>query len=667
MMSEADADDMTSDDQLEEMLHQAALLEAQMKSSVSQRGRSSQEGSVQTSTTSGERESGSRSSDAVSPPMSMLQQAELLSRKMRSSRQQAFASAVGADDSDVSVDDMLRKAELLSLKMKSPVSSPPRGRNKSMTPGALEGTPGLIRQSERILSTMLHDQRPSNTEMTTPELMRQTEHLLAKMKASPQVSGSRGSNGGETSSFASDVLSNPDSLIAKMKADKQAVSREKPVSVQRREGGGSEELKRLMEEALTSWTGSNEEKGRVKDALEQIVPNLESTPQTPSTVSIQQTETDEISSVGSLSPRTRKSNLKVASLLDSTGRPPLSPTESYDVDAAEELVRNMAIALREARFGNVGRDATPSTPPMRPAEESGSHDEQPTPPSRPSHTKKRAGPPLPSVPSLTKTPTSTKSRSTALDAKTTQSRTSRANSRNVRPPPPPTETPPKEPRSSVSFTPTPTLPMSSEEAQYNAIMQAINSSGTGRAVSWERVESAGADDDDYVPLADYSNKGGARSLGVGTFDIPGIGRSPRVRRRRRKIGKTLLACLVVGAVGVALKAWLSGGFFQNTVPSVVTDKVVYFEEPVYEPIVKHVTEEPMSQDYPISDESNAIVLRGPKAPSKLKRRMVAVAQGTRKLFLHFVISLTPPWERFCEKGETCRDTSYLLNSIAGPA
>lgn len=161
-------------------------------------------------------------------------------------------------------------------------------------------------------------------------------------------------------------------------------------------------------------------------------------------------------------------------------------------------------------------------------------------------------------------------------------------------------------------------------------MQAINSSGSGRAVSWERVESAGADDDDYVPLADYSNKGGARSLGVGTFDIPGIGRSPRVRRRRRKIGKTLLACLVVGAVGVALKAWLSGGFFQNTVPSVVTDKVVYFEEPVYEPIVKHVTEEPMSQDYPISDESNAIVLRGPKAPSKLKKENGRCRSGDSK-------------------------------------
>ena len=464
---------MSSDDKLEEMLRQAALLEAQMKSSISQRGRSSREGSVQTSSVSDERDSGSRAS-AAAPPVDMLRQAELLSQKMRSSRQHAFASAVGADDSDVSVDDMLRKAELLSLKMKSPVSSPPRGISKSsMTPAALEGTPGLIRQSERILSTMLHDHRSSNREMTTPELMRQTEHLLAKMRASSQASGSRGSHSGETSSFASDVLSNPDAFIAKMKADRHEDSSEKPVSIQQRGGGGqhdatrSEELKRLMEEALTSWTGSNEEKGRVKDALEQIVPNLESTPQTPSTVSIQQPEPDEISSVGSLSPRTRKSNLRVKSLLDSSGRPPLSPTNSYDVDAAEELVRNMAIALREARFGDAGHEGViPSTPPTRPVEESGSHDEQPTPPSRPPHAKNQSRPPPPSVPPLTKTPTSPKTPSAA---------------RNVRPPPPPTESLPEKPRSSVSFTPTPRLPMSSEEAQYNAIMQAIDSSASGRA------------------------------------------------------------------------------------------------------------------------------------------------------------------------------------------
>ena len=45
------------------------------------------------------------------------------------------------------------------------------------------------------------------------------------------------------------------------------------------------------------------------------------------------------------------------------------------------------------------------------------------------------------------------------------------------------------------------------------------------------------------PWLTYSNKGGTRSLGVGTFDIPGIGRSPRVRRRRRKIGRIIVGML----------------------------------------------------------------------------------------------------------------------------
>ena len=129
-----------SEDKLEEMLKQAARLEARLAAS--------REGSVYTMD---DEDSVSHSRKKAPPVDDMLRQAELLSQKMRASRQHAFASVMNtSDDSDAntSVDDMLRRAEMLSKQMKSPDASPSPGRRKR----AVESTPALIRQSERLLS-----------------------------------------------------------------------------------------------------------------------------------------------------------------------------------------------------------------------------------------------------------------------------------------------------------------------------------------------------------------------------------------------------------------------------------------------------------------------------------------------------------------------------------
>lgn len=621
-----------SEDKLEEMLKQAARLEARLAAS--------REGSVYTMD---DEDSVTNSRKKAPPVDEMLRQAELLSQKMRASRQHAFASVLNtSDDSDdTSMDDMLRRAEMLSKQMKSPDASPSPGRRKR----AVESTPALIRQSERLLSKAAQKtNNGSGAEMNTPELMRQTDQLLGKLKASRSSRGSIDDSHTENGSNTSGVLSNPDALLAKMKSDQRGQLLAQQNKRGEQDSTKSEELRRLMEQALSSWAGSVEQKGRVKEALEQIVPNLGSTPHTPSTVSIQPPDHDEISSVGSLSPRTRKSASRAISLL--------GPAPTSDLDAAEELVRNMAIALKEARSEVMAEDSNaPISPLRRPEEEaeSGSCLGQPRPPPR--------------ILSLAKNSSPSHSASTASE-RTRQSQSKR----NVPPPPlPPPETPPIVPNSSISCMPN-RGQMSSEEAQYNAILSAIDSSSPpGRPVNWERVESAGADDEDYVPLVDYSKKSG-RSLGVGTFAIPVIGRSPRVRKRGRRFGRVLVAFLALAAIGLAVRYWLTGDLHDlhwNPEPSIESEKAVRFEEPVVEP-----PEEPVYEQYdysyrapPVADDSKAIILHR-SAGSKLREKVAFVARQSRKAFLLLVISLTPPWERFCSADpETCRDTDYLLNSI----
>jgi hypothetical protein len=634
---------MSSEDEdtrLEEMLRQAALLESQM------RGRSSLEGSVY-----------SRQSAQQEPVDDMLRQAELLSQKMRSSRQQAFA-AQEVDDDEASVDDMLRKAELLSRQMRTPNSSPPRTR-KMPTLESATTTPGLIRQSEDILSKMYQpDQRPTIDEMNTPELMRQTEHLLGKMRSASSLAGSSASSRDgsyymDSGGYNSDASSKREVLTAKMKAA-EAILLTSKKKKKKRHGSGqeptrSEELRRLMEQALTSWSGSGEQKGRVKDALEQIVPNLSSTVDTPSTVSLRPPDGDDISSVGSLSPRSRKSTARATSLLNTSSRPPPSP--SNNIDAAEEMVRKMAMALQEARSGDSQEIVDPASLLRRLEEEDTSEEyDQPT----PKRDNKPTGPPT--LPSL----------SNKSGSKQKQAGTPRSNKRNMPRPPPPNEPnespPPRKERSSVSFTPN-RAPMSSEEAQYNAIMAAIDSTG-GRVMSWEKVESAGAEDDDYVPLADYSKQGGTRSLGVGSFEIPVMGRSPRVRRRRRKVGRILVMFLALIAAGyVGLRTWRSGDSFLDTEPTILTKESVYFEDPVPEYVVPEPIPVPPA---PVPQYSNAIVIRAPSPWVKMRRSMAKVARRARRQFIRAIINLTPPWERFCVEGKTCRDTDYLLKSLDHP-
>jgi len=147
-----------------------------------------------------------------------------------------------------------------------------------------------------------------------------------------------------------------------------------------------------------------------------------------------------------------------------------------------------------------------------------------------------------------------------------------------------------------------------------------------------------------------------------------MGRSPRVRRRRRKIGRIIVAFLVLVAVGVALRVWLSGAdMYQDGEPSVVTKNVVYFEEPVTEPPEEPVPDYFMYRGPPFADHSNAIVLHTPSPVSKVRAKVAAVAKRAQKLFVRFVISLTPPWGRICTADpETCRNTNYMLHSI-GPA
>ena len=619
-----------------------------MKSSISQRSRSSQDASVQSRQSSApcERDSLSHSTSSgggagIDPPVDdMLRQAELLCQKMRSSRQQAIASAVVADNPDDSIDDILRTAELLSLKMKG-AETPPIDRHK--TTATEISTPALIRQSDRILSKLKQNKKPS-IDVTTPELMRQTEHLLGKMKASQKAEGSS-----ENGSHSSGVLSNPDALVAKTKADQRAVSHRTSLLAQQNNAGEvdvkrSEELRHLMQEALSSWDGSPEEKGRVKDALEQIVPNLGSSPRTPSTVSIQ--PPDDISSVGSLSPRAHLPTAKTRSLLDTAERPPL-PSNSHNVDTSDELAHKMAIALQEVLSGDSSDD------------EKGVKDENGA--CRDS-TKDRQGKVTPSRhPAQAEPP-------------------SHSAKRYVVPPPPPpryglplTENNAKgkssPSRSSVSFTPS-RRPISSEEAQYNAIMAAIDSSGSG-PVSWERVDSAAADDDDYVPMVDYSKQGGTCSLGVGTFDIPVMGRSPRGRRRRRKVGRRMiLACLALLGVGLLIRFWFTGGVHRGTateLPNVVTkvvelDDALYYDEPSSEPLVESAAEQ--SKVRWVSTDANAVALVPISPEPRIRAKVATVARRVQKLFIRFVLSLTPPWERFCSgDAQACRDTNYLLNSL----
>ena len=729
---------------LEEMLRQAALLEARMKSSCSQGDRSSQEGSVQTKdhsvnaeeSWSGNPGDGSMFSEEEDSTVDdMLHQAELLAAKMRGPGEQAaetstLSSALqysfqaaetstlssvlqyseDQSDTDVSMDDMLRKAELLARQMQGVDTTPPAV--TFLSPGAtkapfVESTPALIRHSERLLAEMHTDEQSSDEgeDMSTPDLMRQTAKLLEITKSSPQpkqpkqMMVERESENGEES--IDDILSRTDMLLAQMKSwssttDQKATSTTHqtskvtppspkvtpPSSKASNDLARSEELRHIMEQALSNWTNSADDTDRIKDALmEQIMPKLL---ETPSTVSFK--ETDEVSSVGSLSPRTHPSRPteSVKSLLtppdrSASGvtrldRPPLPPQPPLldNADAAVDRSHNVADSLKEAYSET--RDKVQVN-----SEQEAVAKKQPPPP---------PVPPPPAEPNRSE------------------------EDRRM-------ETMPSNTRAKKEFAgPSQSIPQySSEEAQYSAIMAAIDSAP--KNVSWERVESVSTNDDDFVPLVDYSKKSSQKSRSA----VSSSGVGPVGRSRQSKLAKFVIAVVVLVACGF-LGVWISRGTNETATAQVysssgsgdsryedrhladVHDSTVEKNPDIVHPDVSgtmgvneqqatmdastheysrgEVVNEDASQKY--QNSSTAISQKSPKMKiakvvrqieNLLKRVATSLSnKGTKmkvaKVVRHvgsFVVrvalSLTPPTTRFCplHDKEACEDTTFLMTSL----
>jgi hypothetical protein len=672
--------DISSEDwELEEMLRQAALLEAQLTSSSSVGDRSLYDESVQASgsTILDEGLSLAYSEDPGTEEENtddMLLQAHVLATKMRAP---SSVTPEVVDQSDASIDDMLHKAELLALKIKSaettPLSSPGR---TSKTP--VENTPALIRHSERLLSNMHRDHNKDSGTITTPELMYQTEHLVERMKSSSHTGASNliahlnppkeGAFRGDVS-LTDDVLSTSDVLLEKVtprsSSDRQAASHASTVVTPSsmpssdQDKARSEELRRLMEEALSTWTNSGEDANRVKDALDQIIPKLGSTSISVS-LSTQQAETDEMSSIGSASPLTPPKELLNTESLTHRPRLPLLPP-SHKANAAVEMARNMATALEETRSEasfDAGHDTSVmNTPTVMPTLNGRSLEarEQVTYEARPVTAAQDV-------------------RSTGFNGVTKDH----------------VQTRPRH--------------VSSEEAQYNAIMSAINSAPKA-GVSWEKVTSASTEDDDYVALVDYSKNAGVQKKSAGITSIVTRNQFSRLpRQRKSKLVRRIFAVVFLLAIALLARVWLNSDTdeattsemnlpretarFEDTYIGGIDKPIMEAKEvtPIVEgkedtPVVEEKEDTPIMEekDYtPITEEQEDLPSIEPvntralqkcdanvRSFSKIRMKVLQTVRHVRKFIMLFVVRLTPPWERFCgpDEAAACRKTAFSMSSI----
>jgi hypothetical protein len=690
--------EISSDDsELEEMLRQAAMLEAQLTSSSTSIGeRSLYEESAQAV---GRRVLDEGLSLAYSEDAGMeegdtddmLLQAQLLATKMRAPS--SATSREVLDQSDASIDEMLHKAELLALKIKSaettPLSSPGRTTHARKALPVVDDTPALIRNSERLLSDMRRSHNEDSKTMTTPELMYQTKHLIERMKPSSHNIGAaylvsdrsppkEGTMRGDVSS-TNDVLSTSDVLLAAAtsmsSSDRQIASHASTVFTPPVMPSGdhdmarSEELRQLMEDALSTWTKSGDDASRVKEALDQLIPKFRGAPDAVS-LSTQQAETDEMSSVGSASPRTLPKELLTTESLTHKTRPPLLPP-SHDVSAAVEMARNMANALRETRSeasSDAGDDPSVTVTPTVKSTSNGhlleAHEQ----------VNEETQPLTTTVP---------EKRSTGWNDETKE----RVQTR---------------PRRHVS----------SEEAQYSAIMSAIHSVPKA-GVSWEKVTSASTDDDDYVSFVDYSKNAGVRkkSAGIASIIMPTkFSRLPR--RRKNKLARRIFAVITLIAIALLARVWLNrgtdglnsdvdeatttemdipvetAGFEEKYITSTdepvmgkkennrISEETAGFEERYIEDTDELVMGE--KEDNRISEENedfhsveivNSGALQkfdaGVRCFPKIRMKVSQTVRHVGKLLMLFVVRLTPPWERFCGPDDkaACRNTAFLMSSI----
>lgn len=698
----ASHENSSKDSELEEMLRQAELLEAQLASSVSSRlgDRSLHDESVQMSVSRiideglslvysedpGAEDPGEEEHTDV-----MLLQAQLLAAKMRGPRS---VTPEVEDQSDAYMDDMLHKAELLALKMKAAETSPLSSPGKPTTAPA-ENTPTLIRHSQHLLANMNRDHNKDSRAMTTPELMHQTKHLIEKMKASAHT-GTRnlsshlnppreGATRGNVS-VTDDVLFTSDMLLAKVKSmsssDRQPGSNGSALftppskSSSGQDTARSEELRRLMEEALSTWTSSGEDASRVKDGLAHIFAKSGSTPSTVS-LSVQPAELDEMSSVGSQSPRTPPKELLSAESLTARPRPPdrspLLPASQNNVSAAIEMTRNMATALQEMRSeasSEAGDDPFITNAPTLETATSNGHSLK--------------------APEQVKDKTRPAGIIQDVSCKGSNHGTKEhVRSRQV-------PSPPRMPRHVYS-----------EEAQYNAIMAAVNAAPSG-GVSWEKVASASTEDDDYVPLVDYSKKAGVqqKSVSITSMVMP-TQFLCNPRRRKSKLARRILAFVILSSV--ALLAWF---WFNSDTTEAVTTLLarvwtgpngvsttemdssreiagfedVYIEdvdkpatkgivEEVYNPAIEEIIED---VDKPATVENEALPSiiepvntralqydANVRSSPKLRMKLSQTVRQARNFLLSYIVGLTPPWERFCgpDDAAACRNTGFSVTLI----
>jgi hypothetical protein len=215
-------------------------------------------------------------------------------------------------------------------------------------------------------------------------------------------------------------------------------------------------------------------------------------------------------------------------------------------------------------------------------------------------------------------------------------------------------------------------------------------------VSWEKVASASTEDDDYVPLVDYSKKAAVQKKSVGITSMvmpPQFLRVPR--RRKRKLARRIFAFVILLAIALLARFWRNSDTSEaattllarvwtgsNDVATTEMDRsreIAGFEDTYIEDVDKPATEEVIEDvDNPATEEKEALPSIIPantralqkydanvRSSPKIRIKISQTFRQVKKLLLRFFVALTPPWERFCgpDDAAACRNTALSVTSI----